>query len=58
VNPLIPLIRMSNDIARFLGAVPTRKTAFGIDLFDPVTEVFVWTFQGERLVMPKLILWM
>ena len=54
---MIPLIRMSLDIARFLGAVPTRKTLYGIDLFDPTREVFVWTLQGDRLVMPLLIQW-
>jgi hypothetical protein len=48
---------MSSDIARFLGAMPTRKSVIGLDLINPTIEIFVWTIQGDRLVWPLLIQW-
>lgn len=50
---MIPIIRMSNDIARFLGAVPASLREL-----VPPTHIHVKTLEGDKMAWPALILWM
>ena len=43
-QPLI--MRMSGDIALFLGAKPLRGAV------NPDTEIFIWSWEGLKLVWP------
>ena len=48
-RPEIVIIRCSADIAKFLGAVPTRKSKDGLDLINPDHELLIWTRCGGLL---------